>query len=195
MSRFQNTRQPDWDWWGELWQTPKETLRTLGLSPGDSVADIGAGNGFFTLPAAELVNDAPVYAIDIDEKLLTELSELAETQGISNITCIHGDARSLDDVLPESVDVALIANTFHGIDDKSAFTKQVYEALGSGGWFIVMNWRDLSKRKTTVAGETRGPPEELRMTVEETREIIGEMFEGVEEIDLPPYHYAIIGKR
>ena len=195
MSRFQNTRQPDWDWWEELWQAPKETLRTLGLSPGEPVADIGSGNGFFTLAAAELVDDASVYAIDVDEELLAELSELAEAQELSNITCIHGDARNLTDILPELVDVVLIANTFHGVEDKTAFTTQAYESLRSEGRFIVVNWRDLSRTETTVAGEARGPPEELRMSVEETREIIAEIFEDTEEIDLPPYHYAIIGKR
>ena len=89
MSRFQNTRQPDWDWWEELWSNPKDTLRTLGLSSGQSVADIGSGNGYFTVPAAELVDGAPVYAIDVDEELLAELSATAETQGLANINDIH----------------------------------------------------------------------------------------------------------
>ena len=37
MDRFRNTGQPDWDWWGRIWPTPGETLRRLGLRPGDRV--------------------------------------------------------------------------------------------------------------------------------------------------------------
>lgn len=195
MSRFQNTRQPDWDWWGELWSNPKDMLRTLGLSSEQSVADIGSGNGYFTLPAAELVDDASVYAIDVDTELLAELSTVAQTHGLTNINAIHGDARHLTDVLPEPVDVVMIANTFHGVEDKVGFTKQVFQSLRPNGRFIIVNWRDLPKEETTVAGTARGPPEELRMSVTETHEVIAEVFDEIQEVDLPPYHYALIGKR
>lgn len=195
MSRFRNTRQPDWDWWRELWQTPKDTLRAFGVTSGQSLADLGSGNGYFTLPAAELVDDAPVYAIDVDEELLSELSEIAEAQEHSNITCLHGDGRCLTDVLPASVDVVLIANTFHGVEDKIGLTKQAWHSLRPDGRFIIVNWHNLPKEETTVAGTARGPPEELRMSVKETREIMAETFEDIEKIDSPPYHYAVIGKR
>lgn len=195
MSRFRNTRQPDWDWWSELWPRPKERLRTLGVSSGRSVADVGSGNGYFTLPVAELVGDAPVYAVDIDEELLEELGAAAESRGLSNITCIHDDARDLAAVLPERVDVVLMANTFHGVEDKDAFVKQAYESLRPGGQFIVVNWHDLPRAETPVAGRARGPPDELRLSVERTRELMAETFEEIEEVDLPPYHYALVGTR
>lgn len=193
MSRFQNTRQPDWDWWEELWSNPKDMLRTLGLSSGQSIADIGSGNGYFTFPAAELVDGAPVYAIDVDEELLAELSSTANARGLTNINNIHGDARNLADVLPKSVDVVLIANTFHGVEDKVRFTKQVHQSLHPNGRFIIVNWYDLPKEETTVAGTARGPPEELRMSIRETHEIMAEAFEDIREVDLPQYHYALIG--
>lgn len=195
MSRFPNTRQPDWDWWGELWDDPAGTLRTLGLSAGESIADVGSGNGFFTLPAAELVGDAPVYAVDVDEELLAELSGTARSRGRSNVTCIHGDARDLADVLPERVDVVLVANTFHGVDDGAGFAERAYRSLRPGGRFVVVNWRDLPPAETPVAGEPRGPPEALRTSVEETRAILSGVFESVREVDLPPHHYAVVGER
>jgi len=195
MSRFQNTRQPDWDWWEALWTEPKEILRTLGVSAEQSVVDVGSGNGYFTLPAAELVGNAPVYAIDVDAELLAELSEAARARGHSNINAVHGDARNLPDLLPESVDIVLIANTFHGVENRVEFVKQASESLRPDGRFVIVNWRDLPKQKTTVAGEPRGPPEELRMPVAETDEIMAETFDRVEEIELPPYHYALIGSQ
>ncbi len=78
MKRFQNTKQPDWDWWGRLWPAPGETLRELGVCSGETVAEIGSGDGYFALPAARITAPGTVYALDIDESLLTELSQFAE---------------------------------------------------------------------------------------------------------------------
>lgn len=195
MDRFRNTRQPDWEWWEKLWPEPAETLRTLGLRPRRSVADVGSGDGYFTLPAAELVDGAPVYAIDLDDSLLADLAAAADARDLPNVHCVHGDARDLADLLPEPVDVVLVANTLHGVEDEANLVAQAREAVRPGGRFVVVNWRDLPKSETTVGGAERGPPEELRMPVEETREVVAAEFDHVEEIDLPPYHYAVVGER
>lgn len=194
MDRFQNTRQPNWDWWGRLWPTPGETLRQLGLSPGDSLIEIGSGNGYFALPAARITEPAPVYALDIDDSLLEELDHLAAQQEIDNIVPIHGDARSLTDHIPEPVDVGLIANTLHGIEHPTTFVEQVVLSLHDDRRFVVINWHDFPKKTTTVAGKPRGPPNDLRLSPAETREIIEEAADVTmtQQIDIPPYHYALI---
>ena len=192
--RFTNTRQPDWDWWGRLWPTPGETLRELGLSPGDSVAEIGCGNGYFALPAARIADPAPVYAVDIDEGLLAELDRLAERHEVDALHTVHGDARSLPKHLPEPVDVALIANTFHGVDDPGGFVAGVVEALAADGRFVVLNWHDLPREETRVAGDARGPPTDLRLTPTETEELAA--VEGdvgaVERAEIAPAHHGVV---
>jgi ubiquinone/menaquinone biosynthesis C-methylase UbiE len=196
MDRFQNTRQPDWGWWGELWSEPKRVLNKVNVDGNQTVADIGSGNGYFTLPLAELVHPAPVYAVDIDGDLLEELSEKAEKAGLSNITCLEGDARELPSLLPESVDVALIANTFHGIEEPAAFAEQVYQSLTSDGRLIILNWHDRSKEDTPIAGKPRGPPQALRLSPEETQECISSAsLTTTSIVELPPYHYAVICER
>ena len=196
MDRFQNTRQPDWDWWGELWSEPKQILQKVSIGANQSVADIGSGNGYFTLPLAELVHPAPVYAVDIDGDLLEELSGKAEKAGLSNITCLEGDARELPSLLPESVDVVLIANTFHGVEEPAIFAEQAYRSLTSGGRLIILNWHNRSKEETPIAGEPRGPPQELRLTPEETQECMSSApLTNTSIVELPPYHYALICER
>lgn len=192
MDRFQNTRQPDWDWWGRLWPAPGETLRSIGIEPGDTLAEVGSGNGYFALPAARITAPAPVYAIDLDESLLEELSRLAERQAIENLGTISADARSLSERLPETVDVVLVANTFHGVDRPGPFVEQVFESLRSGGRFVVVNWTDAPRETTRVAGEPRGPPTELRLSPRDTERRVTDAAPLTLErtIELPPYHYA-----
>lgn len=197
MDRFQNTRQPDWDWWGKLWPAPGDTLRQLGISTGDSLVEIGSGNGYFALPAARIVAPASLHAIDLDPTALEELGQLADQHEIENISPVHGDARSLPDHLSDPVDVALIANTFHGVQNPTPFVDDVVRVLTEDGRFIVVNWLDLPRETTTVAGEPRGPPTDLRHSPEETQKIVEKAADLTltQQVELPPYHYALIFER
>ncbi|WP_226013425.1 class I SAM-dependent methyltransferase [Halomicrobium salinisoli] len=193
MDRFENTGQPDWDWWGRLWPTPGETLRKLGVESGDALAEVGCGNGYFALPAARIVDPATVYACDLDESLLAECSSLADRQGVENVETVHGDARQLSELLPELVDVVLLANAFHGVEDRDALVREVEAALRPGGRFVVVNWRDRPREETTVAGEPRGPPTDLRVSADETETAVRSAggFSLERQVDLPPYHYGL----
>ena len=194
MTRFQNTRQPGWDWWGELWDDPEATLRTLGADEATSVLDLACGDGYFTVPLAELV-DGPVYGVDLDPDCLARLRDAAAEAEV-DVSCVAGDARELPSLLAEPVDYVLLANTFHGVDDQGGLATAVRDVLASGGRFAIVNWHDQPREETTVAGAVRGPPTELRMTAEETRDVVEAAgFETVETVELPPYHYGVVFER
>ncbi|RKD88617.1 class I SAM-dependent methyltransferase [Halopiger aswanensis] len=195
--RFQNTGQPDWDWWGRLWPTPGATLSRLGVTPDQTVAEVACGNGYFALPAAQITNPNPVYALDLEESLLEECTHLAERQEIENVVPIHGDARRMSQLLPERVDVVLVANTFHGVDDRRAFVEEAAESLRPGGRFVVVNWYDRPRETTTVAGEPRGPPTDLRLSPDDAAAAVleCETFTLEKQIELPPYHYGMLFER
>src|SRR5262249_1385579 len=64
---------------------PGKLLRRLGLRPGDTLADVGSGPGFFTLPAAEIVGaEGLVYAADIQGEMLTAVRSRAAQAGLTN---------------------------------------------------------------------------------------------------------------
>ena len=189
--RFRNTRQPDWDWWGRLWTAPGETLRDLGLKTGDDVAEVCAGNGYFAFPAGRIAQPGDVYAVDIDAALLDELEGIAEKNGVANIETVTADAYELSEHI-DAVDFVLLANTLHGVDDPRRILSECREVLADDGRLAVVNWHDLQRHETTVAGEERGPPEELRMTPDETVDVAESAgLVEAERTELPPYHYAI----
>lgn len=196
MGRWPNTRQPDWAWWRELWPDPAGVLHRLGLRSGTSLADVGCGNGYFTLAAARLVDPAPVYAVDIDADLLVGLESRVATAGVDNVVSVEGDARALDDLLPEPVDTVLVANTFHGIEDPASFARAAGRSLTTAGRLVVINWHARPRRATRVAGQPRGPPTDRRLSPEETEKAVSSAgFEPVETIELPPHHYGLVLER
>jgi SAM-dependent methyltransferase len=194
MTRFRSTRQPDRDWWGTLWEDPHATLRALGVDDAGSVLDLGCGDGFFTVPVAELV-DGPVYGVDLDVDLLETTRGYAAEAGV-DVNTIAGDARNLSSLLAERVDYVLLANTFHGVDDREDLADAVRSVLADGGRFAVVNWHARPRAETVVDGEARGPPTELRLTPEETREAVEPAgFDHVETVELQPYHYGVVFER
>ena len=190
MDRFRNTAQPDEDWWAALWPDPTETLRRLGID-GGTLADVACGDGYFTAPAADLVDR--VYAVDLDADLLGDLEDRARAAAVDNVEPIQGDARTLPSLLPEPAEMVLFANTLHGIDDGTAFAETVRTALAADGRFVVINWHDRPPAETTVLGEPRGPPADLRMSPSTTANAVEPAgFRTVETVDLGPYHYGIV---
>jgi SAM-dependent methyltransferase len=190
MTGFPNTAHPDREWWRALWPDPNKTLETLGFGECDSLVDLCCGDGLFTISAAELVS-GPVYGIDLDGDLLAALEKRK-----ANVETIRGDAMALPDLLPESVDCALLANTFHGVPEKTALAEGVAAVLESDGRFVVVNWVNASPDETPVLGEPRGPPEKLRMTPEETIAAVEPAgFAARETLTVSPHHYGVIFER
>ena len=193
MNRFENTAQPDRDWWAALWPDPEGTLRALGID-GGTLADVACGDGYFTLSAADLAEY--VYAVDLDAELLAGLEDALDERDIENVEPIEGDARELPSLLPERVDTVLLANTFHGVDDRTAFAESIRDVLEADGRFVVVNWHDRPPEETTVLGEPRGPPAELRMTPDETIEAVeSARFETADTVALDPHHYGVVFRR
>jgi SAM-dependent methyltransferase len=194
MDRFQNTGLPDRDWWSTLWPEPGETLRAVGIDGCDSLVDVCCGDGYFTVPAAAQV-DGPVYAVDLDADCLSR-TEREASAADQDVQTLQGDVRELATLLPEPVSCALIANTFHGVENPTAFSETVAECLSPGGRFVVVNWHERPREETTVDGVARGPPTDLRQSPAATRSVVEPAgFDHVETVDLPPYHYGAVFER
>ena len=189
---FPATAMPSHQWWAALWPDPEAVLRTLGVEPGMTVVDLCCGDGYFTAPLALLV-DGRVYGVDLDPAMLERARAEIARVGATVFDLIEGDARNLAGLLPERADYVLIANTFHGVPEKTALARGAAAVLDPGGRFTVVNWRPLPREETTVLGAPRGPRTDMRMSPEDVRAVVepaGFRMERV--VELPPYHYGAV---
>jgi len=118
---------------------PDKILDQLPLRPAATVADIGCGPGFFTLPLAERVPQGTVYAIDVAQQMLDMVTERATAAGIGNIkTMLAGDS-ALD--LPlASLDGALLGLVYHEFPNRVAYLRQLAALVRPGSWLALLDW-------------------------------------------------------
>ena len=103
----------------------------LGISAGKSVADIGAGSGWFTVRAAKRVGPGLVYAVDINPDAVRHIKERAEKEQLSNVKTVL--SKPDDPQLPRgSVDAVLLLKTYHEVAHPVELLKNLRPALRTG---------------------------------------------------------------
>lgn len=104
----------------------------LGIAPGKTVADIGAGSGWFSVRAARRVTQTgTVYAVDINPEAIQYIQQRTKREGISNIKTILGQPG--DPLLPQrSIDAALLLKAYHEVAEPVALLKALRQSLRPG---------------------------------------------------------------
>ncbi len=123
---------------------PEHILDTLKLSYGETVADLGCGAGYFTTAAADRVGDTgKVYAIDIQDELLTKARSL-DAEKREHIEFIHGDLeRPGGSHLSQSqVDTALLVNVLFQAEHADTVVSEAARILRPGGRLLIIDWTD-----------------------------------------------------
>jgi SAM-dependent methyltransferase len=190
---FPATQMPDRDWWSALWPDPEGVLEKREVPREGPAVDLCCGDGYFTAPLARLVAPAKVYALELDPEILGQAREYVAGQGEKNCVFVQDDARDIAQRIPAPVSFVLIANTFHGVPDRTDLARQVHEVLGTRGRLAIINWHPLSREQTQVLGQPRGPATEMRMSLEQTRVAVEPAgFELKHAVELPPYHYGAV---
>ncbi|MDA8051878.1 MAG: class I SAM-dependent methyltransferase [Rhodospirillales bacterium] len=188
---FPATVMPDAEWWEALWPRPEAVVEEIGVAAGTDAIDLCCGDGLFTVPLAAMARQ--VIAIDLDPAMLERAQARTAAAGVKNCAFIAADAYDVARVVAASVDLVLIANTFHGVPDKPRLARAVASVLRPGGRFAVINWHRRPREETTVLGSPRGPKTEMRMTPEEVAAAVGPVgFRALKVVELPPYHYVAI---
>jgi ubiquinone/menaquinone biosynthesis C-methylase UbiE len=167
------------------WQKPQQVVEALGFTRGASVADIGAGSGYFSvLFAAAVGPQGTVYAADIDAGLIDHLKQRAENEGLANLKPVLGKP---DDPLlpPASIDLVFICDVIHHIENRGPYYRKLATALRPRGRVAIV---DFHKRELPV-----GPPPAMKIAkADMVAELEHAGFKLSREFDFLPYQYFLI---
>ncbi len=121
-------------------ERPDLVVMNMDLQPGDVVADIGAGTGYFSFPIAQLIGDGRVLAVDIQQEMLDLMETRKAQTDVNNVEPILGQ---IDDPnLPaNTVDKALIVDAYHEFSHPYEMAKGIFDGLKPGGKLYLLEYR------------------------------------------------------
>ena len=166
----------------DAWQKPDEVLKALALKDDATVADLGAATGYFSVRLARALPKGKVFGVDIEEKMVAYLDERAKKESLPNLVGVLGAPD--DPRLPEAVDLVLVVDTFHHLDDRPAYFQRLQAKLKPGGRVAIIDFR---------RGQPMGPPDEHKIPAEEVKR---QMEEAGYRLDaehsfLPNQHFLV----
>lgn len=145
----------------EAIEQPDKVIAAMELKPGDVVADIGSGSGYFTRRIARAVlPGGKVYGVDIQPEMNEILAENCKEEGITNVEIILGD--EADPKLPaESIDWMLLVDVYHEFQQPEPMLAKMREALKPGGRVALVEYRLLGDTAAHIKTEHRMSVEQV----------------------------------
>ncbi len=117
----------------------ERVMGRLGIRLGTRVADIGAGDGYYTVRLARRLGpDATIYAEDVNGEYLQRLRRRLGGEGLSHVKVIHGAPRD-PRLPPAAVDVALLSHVYHEIENPYEFFYRLHTSLAPGGHVAIID--------------------------------------------------------
>lgn len=169
----------------DAWQKPETVLSVLAVRRGMTVADLGAGTGYFSVHLAKAVGpEGRVLAIDVEPKLVEYMKERGAKAQLPQIAPVL--APPDDPKLPsKGVDLVLIVDTWHHIDDRLHYLAKLAAGLKAGGVVAVV---DFKKGDFPV-----GPPDAHKLTAEAvSSEFVSAGWKLAKRSDELAYQYVLV---
>ncbi len=169
----------------DAYQKPHDVIIALGLKEGETVADIGAGSGYFTFRFAHHVGDkGRVYAVDISPDMILYMNRRIRDLRVKNVVTVLAPP---DDplLMDASVDRFFICDTWHHIASQTQYLGEMKRMLKPGGQVVMI---DYQKKDLPL-----GPPPEMKIAREDlVRQMESNGFKLAKELTFLPYQYFLI---
>lgn len=155
------------------------------------IADVGCGSGFFSIPLIKKLQDENIlfFGLDISAEMLgifgRNLKSEINGSNLSKIKTLQSEEAFLP-LGDHSVDILMMTNVFHEIEDKKSFLKEVKRVLKKNGVMFILDW------SRSEENPVMGPPVSERVSESETVEALKDMnFEGIRTLPLYSSSFVI----
>ncbi len=169
---------------------PESVLFQAGLKLGQTVADLGAGSGFYALAAAKITGQqGMVHVADAKESALEHVAAEARMRGHKGLKTYRCDL-DLEEItsckLPgPECDMVVLANVAHEVKNRKNLFKHAYALLKTGGKLVVVDWNE--------APSPIGPAPEKRIKEDDVIQLAKSgSLKYVNHIDADGYHFALV---
>ncbi|MBI5174672.1 MAG: methyltransferase domain-containing protein [Candidatus Melainabacteria bacterium] len=168
----------------DSWQMPDQVLKALNLSGQEKVADLGAGTGYFSWRLAKLLPEGKVYAADSEKDMVKYLTTLARKRKLANMQALSVDSHNPG--FPEKLDLILVVNTYHHIDNRPEYFSKLKSCLNKDGKIVIIDF----KKDSQI---TDGPPQNMRIDSKQTESEMQQAgYKLKSSLDFLPRQYALI---
>ncbi len=172
----------------EKWQMPVRVVEALRIKRGQTVADLGAGTGYFVPRLADAVGESgTLYAVEVEPNLITHLRERAEKENLPQVVPVLASKDAPR--LPRGrVDLVLIVDTFHHLDYRQGYLAKLAQVLTPRGRIAVIDWMKKPLPE--------GPKPDHKLTRSQVvEEVTAAGYELVDSPDFLPYQYFLIFRK
>jgi arsenite methyltransferase len=169
----------------DSYQKPQEVMAALGIKPGEVIADIGAGSGYFTFRLALHVGDkGKVYAVDVSPEMILHINRRIRELKVNNVVSILADPD--DPLLPDrSVNRFFFSESWHHIEKQTKYLSLMKRMLKPGGEIVMI---DFHKKELPV-----GPPLQMKIAREDLiKQMESNGFRLKNEQTFLPYQYFLV---
>lgn len=122
------------------WQKPGDLIASLKLAGSETVADVGAGSGYFSFPLARALPKGKVIAIDVEPEMLRHIHHKAMTRGVSNIEVAL--ATNADPKVPATADVVFMCDVLHHVPQRDVWLGTLHKQMRSGARLVVVEFKE-----------------------------------------------------
>ncbi|MGN6716769.1 MAG: class I SAM-dependent methyltransferase [Candidatus Binatia bacterium] len=169
----------------DAYQKPQEVMTALAIKPGEVIADIGAGSGYFTFRLAQHVGTkGKVYAVDVSPDMILHINRRMRELNVGNVVSVLSDPD--DPLLPvRSIDRFFFSESWHHIENQTKYLELMKRMLKPGGQVVMI---DFHKKDLPV-----GPPLQMKIAKEDLIKQMQRLgFRLQKEYTFLPYQYFLI---
>ena len=169
----------------DAYQKPHEVMMALNLKPGEVIADIGAGSGYFTFRLSHSVGaNGKVYAVDVSPNMILHINRRIRDLKATNVVTMLADP---DDPLlaEQSINRFFMCDVWHHVENPSKYLATMKKMLKPGGEIVMI---DFHKKELPV-----GPPPQMKIAREDLiKQMESNGFRLAKEHTFLPYQYFLV---